>query len=198
MGNLTDDMTRLCEEVGALRSARGALMRDLARGTNELAISVLAMRADFGAAHAAMAKEARENRAAFVTAMSGEVNALLADYRKVRSEKASEDRRSRASFCAGVRKYVAGMCKETADDLAGARLAWCGRGAGIPKEHPLPKGPRTVEAPAPVVEVKKAAEVPRSEGKILSTTSAKPRKAKVTPKPAKKPAKRKPAKRLKK
>jgi len=61
-------------------------------------------------------------------------------------------------------------------------------------------------APAPVVEVKKAAEVPRSEGKILSTTSAKPRKVrakkapggKVTPKPAKKPAKRKPAKRLKK
>jgi len=67
MGNLTDDMTRLCEEVGALRSARGALMQDLARGTNELAISVLAMRADFGAAHAAMAKEARENRAAFVS-----------------------------------------------------------------------------------------------------------------------------------
>lgn len=195
MGNLTDGMTRLRGEVDALRSARGALMQDLAHGAKERATSVLAMRDDFRAAHAAMAKEARKNRTAFVSAMSGEVNALLADCRKARSEKAREDRASRAALGAGVRKSVASLCKEMADDRARARLAWCGRAAGIPKKHPSPKGPRTVVVPPRVVEVKKMTEVPSSEGRILSTTPAEPRKVtaknapggKVRPKPAKKP-----------
>ncbi|OYV67310.1 MAG: hypothetical protein B7Z74_09785, partial [Deltaproteobacteria bacterium 21-66-5] len=80
MGRLTDDMTRLRGEADALRSDRGALMQDLARGAKELGASVSAMRADFSAAHAAMAKGAREDRAAFVTAdrsLAARVAALL-------------------------------------------------------------------------------------------------------------------------
>ena len=181
MGNLTDDMTRLRGEVDALRSDRGALMQVLSRGVKDLASSVLAMRADFGAARAATAKEARNSRAAFVSAMSGEVNALLADYRRARGEMAFESSERRAAFCAGVQAYVAGMCMETADDLAGARLAWCGRGIGIRREMLLPKEQRAVGAPPPiaearesvqppppVAEAKEADEAPRSEGESLS------------------------------
>ncbi|HEY5530329.1 MAG TPA: hypothetical protein VIL51_12905 [Thermoleophilia bacterium] len=158
MGNLTDDMTRLRGEVDALRSDRGALMQALSRGVNDLASSVSAMRADFGAAHAAMAEEARNSRAAFVSTMSGEVNAFLADCRKARGEMAVEGSERRAAFCAGMQKYVAGMCMETADDLAGARLAWSGRGSRIRRERRSPKEHRAVEAP-------------RSDGKSLSATS---------------------------
>ena len=194
MGNLTDDMTRLRGEVDALRSDRGALMQALSRGVKDLASSVLGLRADFGAAHAAMAKKARNSRAAFVSAMSGEVNALLADYRRAMGEMAFEGSERRAAFCAGVQKYVAGMCMETTDDLAGARLAWCGRGSGIRRDMPLPKGQRAVEAPPtppiaearesvqppppPVAEAKEAVEEPRSEGESLSATSPERRKKK--------------------
>ena len=96
MGNLTDDMTRLCEEVGALRSARGALMRDLARGTNELAISVLAMRADFGAAHAAMAERTRKE---------------LADYVSGNRKRVARMRKTTAADLAGARRAWTGKRK---------------------------------------------------------------------------------------
>jgi len=227
MGNLTNDTTRLRGEVDALRSARGALMQDLAHGAMELTTSVSAMRADFAAAHAAMAERTRKELADYVSGMSGEVNALLADCRKARSEKASQDRGSLASFCAGLRKDVASMCQEMADDRAGARLAWCGRGAGMPRKRPLPKGTRIVAAPERVLTITPAE--PRTAraksapgGKVTSKPAKKPAKrlaksapgGKVTSKPAKKPAKRlaksapggkvtskpakKPAKRLKK
>jgi hypothetical protein len=66
MGNLTNDMTRLRGEVDALRSDRGALMQDLARGAKNLASTVSAMQADFAAAHTAMARKTRKERTSYV------------------------------------------------------------------------------------------------------------------------------------
>ena len=162
MGNLTDDMTRLRGEVDALRSDRGALMQALSRGGKDLASSVLAMRSNFGAAHAEMAKDARNSRAAFASAVSGEVNALLVNYRRARGEMAFEGSERRAAFCVGVRKYVAGMCMKTADDLAGARLAWRGRGSGIHGEMPLPTWQRAFDAPPtlPIAEARESVQPP--------------------------------------
>ena len=76
MGNLTDDMTRLREEVDALRSDRGALMQALSRGGKDLASSVLAMRADFGAAHVAMAKRSKKDLAAYVAGIRKRVTRM--------------------------------------------------------------------------------------------------------------------------
>jgi len=69
MGNLTDDMTRLRGEVDALRSARGALMQ-------ELASSVSAMQAGFAAAHAAMARKTGKARASYVARIKRQVGRM--------------------------------------------------------------------------------------------------------------------------
>jgi len=76
MGNLTDDMTRLRGEVDALRSDRGALMQELARGAKDLAASVSAMQADFAAAHAAMARKTGRARASYVARIKKQVGRM--------------------------------------------------------------------------------------------------------------------------
>ena len=76
MGNLTDDMTRLRGEVDALRSDRGALMQELARGARDLASTVSAMQADFAAAHAAMARKTGKARASYVARIKKQVGRM--------------------------------------------------------------------------------------------------------------------------
>ncbi|MEI8355792.1 MAG: hypothetical protein WCG31_06855 [Deltaproteobacteria bacterium] len=83
MGNLTDDMTRLRGEVDALRSDRGALMRELASGAKELASTVSAMQADFAAAHTAMARKSSRERASYVARIKKQVG-------RMRKENASD------------------------------------------------------------------------------------------------------------
>lgn len=147
MGNLTDDMTRLCGEIDALRRDRGALMQNLAHGAKDLAGSVMTMRADFSASHAAMAKKARKNRKSFISGLSDEVNTLLEDCRSARGEMAAEDSESRAAFCAGIRQHVADICNETAEDLAGVRLVWRSRSGAMPKGRTASKPKRAVGRP---------------------------------------------------
>jgi hypothetical protein len=76
MGNLTDDMTRLRGDVDALRSDRGALMQELARGARDLAATVSAMQADFAASHNAMAKKSRKERVSYVTRIKKQVGRM--------------------------------------------------------------------------------------------------------------------------
>jgi len=83
MGNLTDDMTRLRGEVDALRSDRGALMQELARGAKDLASTVSAMQADFAAAHATMARKTGKARASYVARIKKQVG-------RMRKENASD------------------------------------------------------------------------------------------------------------
>ena len=83
MGNLTDDMTRLRGEVDALRSDRGALMQELARGAKDLASSVSAMQSGFAAAHATMARKTGKARASYVARIKKQVG-------RMRKENASD------------------------------------------------------------------------------------------------------------
>ena len=76
MGNLTDDMTRLRGEVDALRSDRGALMQDLARGAKDLASTVSAMQSDFAAAHATMARKTGRARVTYVSRIKRQVGRM--------------------------------------------------------------------------------------------------------------------------
>jgi hypothetical protein len=76
MGNLTNDMTRLRGELDALRSDRGALMQELARGAKDLASTVSAMQADFAADHARMARKTGKARAAYVTRIKKQVGRM--------------------------------------------------------------------------------------------------------------------------
>ena len=155
MGNLTDDMTRLRGEVEALRGVRGALMQDLTRGARDLTTAVAAMRADFTSAHAAMAKQTRGERETFMAAVIDDVNSLLGEFSRDRNDMAREGRHDRRTFLSEMSRQVAGMCKETADDLMGARLAWQGRGikkSRKSREVPPPQEPEVVEHVPPPVE----------------------------------------------
>ncbi len=173
MGNLTDDMTRLRGEVDALRSTRGALMQELARGASDLATAVAAMRADFTAAHMAMAKKTGEERNAFVAAVISEVNTLLGDFSRDREDMARKGRHDRGIFLTEMRRQVAGMCKETADDLMGARLVW--RGQSPRKSQPVqPKSVQLKKEPELAAPVKSPVEGTGKKAAVPEFKAAKP------------------------
>lgn len=178
MGNLTDDMTRLRGEVETMRGARGALMKDLARGASDLTKVVGAMRADFASAHTAMAKKTRQGRVAFVAAMISEVNTLLSDFSRVRDDMARKGIHDRGIYLTELRRHVAGMCKETADDLIGARFAW--RGQSPRKSNPvqLLKDPEFAAPVTPPVEetVKKTVAAPEIKAEKPPVTFKEPLK----------------------
>lgn len=82
MGRLTEDMTRLCGEIQALRGSRQAFVEDLA-------IDVSEMCGDFADTRARMAKRSREARLASVnnlkqnvTDLKREISADLAGARR--------------------------------------------------------------------------------------------------------------------
>ena len=145
MGTLTDDMTRLRGEVDALRDARGALMRDLTRGARGLAATVSAMRADFTSAHAAMAKQTRRERGSFVAVVIDEVNSLLDAFSRDRNDMARKGRDDRGAFLSEMRTAVTGLCKDAADDLMGARIAWRGERPGMSRPVAVKKEPLFVK-----------------------------------------------------
>lgn len=146
MGNLTDDMTRLRREVDTLRSNRGALMQDLKHGARDLATAVAAMRADFLSAHAAMAQQTREERGRFVTAVASEVHSLLAAFSRNREDMARKGRHDRGLVLAEIKRRAAGVCKDTADDLLGARLVWHLRRPAPHQPVPIQEEPAVVKS----------------------------------------------------
>jgi hypothetical protein len=69
MGNLTDDMTRLCADIVSLRNARGTLMKEMAREAKDLEKSVSSMCAGFTKARKDMARKTGAERARFVSGL---------------------------------------------------------------------------------------------------------------------------------
>jgi hypothetical protein len=177
MGNLTDDLTRLRGEVDALRGARGLLMQDLMRGARDMITAVAAMRADFTTAHTTMAKKTGEERKTFVVAVIDEVNSLLGDFSRDRNDMALKGRHDRRTFLSEMSRQVAGLCKDTADDLMGARLAWQGERPGKSRTPvTMKKEPVAVKPIPPPVKVtlKKTAAAPKAP-------AVKPPKVKAPP-----------------
>jgi len=190
MGNLTDDMTRLRGEVEALRGVRGALMNDLTRGARDLTTAVADMRADFTTAHAAMTKKTGEVREAFVAAVIDDVNSLLGAFSRDRDDRVRKGRHDRGVFLSEMRRQVTGMCKDTADDMMGARLAWRGRSPGKSLSVRMKKEPVVVKPISPPVEaaLKKAVAAPEIKTKKSPVTFKEPLKTKEEKKKVKTPA----------
>ncbi len=57
------------------------------------------------------------------------VSAMLANFSNAHAAMARKTKAERMAFLSGLNNAVAGMRKEFAADLAGARLAWFGHGA---------------------------------------------------------------------
>lgn len=70
---LTDEVTRLCAEIGDLRRQRRALRTDLAQATQDRAATVSEMQAGLLRARAEMARKMRTGLVAFTSRLRKEV-----------------------------------------------------------------------------------------------------------------------------
>jgi len=77
MNNLTNDMTRLCGEIAALRDDRATLMSSLAEGNVSMQSEVSQMLTGFEEARADMARQTKAELGEFVSQLKGTVAALL-------------------------------------------------------------------------------------------------------------------------
>jgi hypothetical protein len=80
MGSLTGDMTRLCDEISALRNERGDLMKDLAKGARDLHHIVSEMQAGFRQSHEEMARETKAERVALLSGLKGMVLGMRREF----------------------------------------------------------------------------------------------------------------------
>ena len=78
---LTEDMTRLCGEINAMRRMRGTMMSDLQHGAKELKHTVTKLCAHFGRARMTMAKRTKHERVAFLNNLKRSVGAQRRDVR---------------------------------------------------------------------------------------------------------------------
>jgi hypothetical protein len=78
---LTEDMTRLCGEINAMRRARGRMMTGLQHDAKELKQSVSELCTHFGRARMTMAKRTKNDRAAFLHNLKRTVGAHLLNTR---------------------------------------------------------------------------------------------------------------------
>ena len=120
--NLSNDMTRLCGEIAALRDRRGSLMSHLAETRAEMQAAVRQMVDGFGEARLEMAKETKAELGGFVARVKDAVTEL--------------------------RQNVARLQDEFRDDLAGAHRAWHGAGAGLRPAPTAAKPSFRVEEPS--------------------------------------------------
>lgn len=90
---LTDDMTRLCAEIVAMRKGRGELLSELERGSRDRRQLVSGLCDQFGSARAGMAKRTKSDR-----------QALLRNLRRT----VHSARREMRSDLAGVRRAWTG------------------------------------------------------------------------------------------
>ncbi len=73
MGHLTEEMTRLCHEIVALRGARQGFVKDLTQ-------HVVAMKANFHRSRADMARKTRAERRAFMSHLKKSVAGLRHEF----------------------------------------------------------------------------------------------------------------------
>ena len=78
---LTDDMTRLCDEILAMRKARGTMMLELQHGARGLKHGVTKLCAHFGRVRTAMAKRTKNERLTFLNNLKRSVGAERRDLR---------------------------------------------------------------------------------------------------------------------
>jgi len=78
---LTDDMTRLCGEILAMRKMRGSMISELQRGAKGRKQAVGELCAHIGSARVAMSRRTRNERTAFLNGLRRSVGAHRRDVR---------------------------------------------------------------------------------------------------------------------
>ena len=137
MAVLTEDMTRLRDEIEILRGTRSSFIRNLKRDVGE-------MKADFRKERMEMGRETRDELMTFVSDLKGDVFQMQDDFRKANIERAEKTRDELMTFVSGLKEdsrktkagrdafisdlkqTVADMLQGFSSDLEGARSAWFG------------------------------------------------------------------------
>ena len=119
MGPLTEDMTRLCAEIVALRGARQTFVKDLTH-------QVAALKANFRRTRHDQARKARADRHAFVKHLTHSVAAMQATFRHDHAHMARKTKAERLASLKHLKVTVAGLRRAFALDLRGAHRAWFG------------------------------------------------------------------------
>ncbi len=109
MGNLTKDMTRLCQEIGGWRRDRGHLCQKLVRDTKTLKAAVQKQRTETKKAQTHLAKIARVDRLSFVNDLKSRVFHLRQGHRQAFQQMGTENLALRRAFVAEVQSRVGNL-----------------------------------------------------------------------------------------
>ena len=118
INNLTNDMTRLCGEIAALRTSRADLMGNLAETHAEMQAAVTQMLTGFGETRSEMAEQTKAELSGFVVRVKEAVTEL--------------------------QQQVAQKQNEFREDIAGAHQAWHGT-KPTPRSEPAVASPHSRE-----------------------------------------------------
>jgi hypothetical protein len=117
MGALTDDITRLCGEIEALRDSRKVFGSQLDKDTKEMKTEVSVMRGGFRHDHKIMAGRTNADRVKFVSNLDAEVSGLLNAFDKSQAEMATKTKKANAAFVSDVANHVSGLLTGYQKDL---------------------------------------------------------------------------------
>src|SRR5208282_1000520 len=127
--NLTNGMSRLSEEISALRHNRAALTSDLLLERANLGNTVAGMIAGFQRDREEMGEKTKtelgESRADLESTVSG----MIAGFQFDREEMGEKTRVELGEFVSNVKDGVARLRAEFASDITGAHTAWSGSAA---------------------------------------------------------------------
>ncbi|MEJ2718254.1 MAG: hypothetical protein P8182_14145 [Deltaproteobacteria bacterium] len=114
MGNLTNDMARLREEITAMSNARRAQTIDREIENEKMKVGESSMLKGMREAHEAMARDAGGYRAKFVSDLTADVHALRDMFRQELAGSAAERKRTQEDFDARLKKAVANLRSDAA------------------------------------------------------------------------------------
>jgi predicted flap endonuclease-1-like 5' DNA nuclease len=115
MGLLTDDMTRLRDDIDALHNSRETFINDLMHNVsretfiNDLMHNVAEMQSDFRNGHAEMARKGQDDREAFVSDLRSNVAEMQSNFRNGHAEMARKLIDDLRTFVSGLKADVSDM-----------------------------------------------------------------------------------------
>jgi hypothetical protein len=109
MGNLTDDIARLCGEIESLRESRKVFEAELDKETKEMKTEVSRMQAGFRKDHDNMAQRTKADRAKFVSNLDVEVSGFLNAFYKAHAEMAAITKKANVEFVSDIANHVSGL-----------------------------------------------------------------------------------------
>ncbi|MGA9176769.1 MAG: hypothetical protein WBZ05_05955 [Desulfobacterales bacterium] len=109
MGRLTDDMTRLCGEIGDLRSSREGFISDLRHGISELKAGAKKMQSGFRSEHEEMSRNMKDNLGTFVSDLKSKVSDMQSGFCSEHEEMSRNMKDNLGTFVSDLKGKVSDM-----------------------------------------------------------------------------------------